>query len=79
MCARKTRKNPARKRSLWLINEHFEANFNAVWPSAIVFNILLDQFLSFPSPYQCPYSDIKFARVGYRQFFQPIVVDEARC
>jgi hypothetical protein len=37
MSAGKTRRNSAKKRSLWLINEHFEPNFNAVLPSAIVF------------------------------------------
>jgi hypothetical protein len=30
-----------KKRSLWVINEHFEGEFNALTPSAIVFNILL--------------------------------------
>ena len=35
--AGKTRQNPAKKGSLWLINVHFESNFNAVWPSAMVF------------------------------------------
>jgi hypothetical protein len=37
MSAGKTRKTPVKKRRLWLINEYFESNFNAVWPSAIVF------------------------------------------
>jgi hypothetical protein len=37
MSAGKTRQNSAKKRSLCVINEHFESNFNAVWPSAIVF------------------------------------------
>jgi len=35
--AGKTRQNPTKKRSLWLINEYFEEDFNAVLPSAIVF------------------------------------------
>jgi lysophospholipase L1-like esterase len=39
MSAGKTRQNSAKKRSLWLINEHFESDFNAVWPSAIVFQL----------------------------------------
>jgi hypothetical protein len=34
--AGKTSQNLAKKRSLWLKNEHFEPNFNAGWPSAIV-------------------------------------------
>ena len=37
MSAGQTRQNSAKKRSLCVINEHFEPNFNAVWPSAIVF------------------------------------------
>jgi hypothetical protein len=37
MSAGKTRQNPARKRSLYIINEHFEEDFNAVLSSAIVF------------------------------------------
>jgi general secretion pathway protein J len=37
MSAGKTRQNPRRKRRLGKINEHFEADFKAVWPSAIVF------------------------------------------
>jgi lipopolysaccharide export system protein LptA len=37
MSAGKTRQNSAEKRSLWLINEHVESTFSAVWPSAIVF------------------------------------------
>ena len=37
MSAGKARQNSAKKRSLWLINEHFEPNFNAVSPSEIVF------------------------------------------
>jgi hypothetical protein len=37
MSAGKTRQNPTKKRSLCTINEHFEEDFNAVLPSAIVF------------------------------------------
>jgi hypothetical protein len=37
MSAGKTRQNPTKKRSLCDINEHFEKDFNAVLPSAIVF------------------------------------------
>jgi hypothetical protein len=37
MRAGQTRQNPTKKRSLCGINEHFEEDFNAVWPSAIVF------------------------------------------
>ncbi|PMR74305.1 hypothetical protein C1H69_13680 [Billgrantia endophytica] len=31
-----TRRNQSKKRSLRAVNEHFEADFNAVWPSAVV-------------------------------------------
>ncbi|PKH62124.1 hypothetical protein CXF94_07660 [Halomonas sp. Choline-3u-9] len=31
-----TRQKSTKKRSLRVVNEHFEAIFNAVWPSAIV-------------------------------------------
>ncbi len=37
MSAGQTRQNPTKKRSLLVINEHFEQDFNAVWPSIIVF------------------------------------------
>ncbi|MDX2454336.1 DUF192 domain-containing protein [Desulfosarcina sp.] len=37
MSAGKTRQKLAKKRSLCVINEQIESNFNAVWPSAIVF------------------------------------------
>jgi hypothetical protein len=37
MSAGKTRQNPTKMRSLCAINAHFEENFNAVLPSAIVF------------------------------------------
>jgi len=37
MSAGKTRQNPAKKRSLWLMHEHVESNVNAGWPSGIVF------------------------------------------
>jgi hypothetical protein len=37
MSVGKTRQNPTKKRSLCVINEHFEEDFNAVLPSAIVF------------------------------------------
>jgi hypothetical protein len=37
MSAGKTRQNSAKNCSLCVINEYFEPNFNAVWPSAIVF------------------------------------------
>jgi hypothetical protein len=37
MRAGKTRHNPTIKRSLFVINEHFEKDFNAVLSSAIVF------------------------------------------
>lgn len=37
MSVGQTRQNSARRRSLYSINEQFEPNFNAVWPSAIVF------------------------------------------
>jgi hypothetical protein len=37
MGAGKTRQNPAKRRSLCMINEHFEAEFNTVLPSVIVF------------------------------------------
>ena len=43
MSAGKTRQNPTKKRSLWLINEDFESDFNAVWSGVIVFT---------PSPFQ---------------------------
>ena len=31
------RRNQPKKRSLLVVNEHFEADFNAAWPSAVVF------------------------------------------
>jgi hypothetical protein len=37
MSAGQKRQDPTKKRRLWAINEHFEADFNAVRPSAIVF------------------------------------------
>jgi hypothetical protein len=37
MSVGKTWQNPTKKRSLCVINEHFEEDFNAVLPSAIVF------------------------------------------
>jgi hypothetical protein len=37
MSAGKTRQNPTKKRSLCAINEHFEEDFNAVFPSVIGF------------------------------------------
>jgi hypothetical protein len=37
MSAGKTRQNPTKKRRLSKINAHFEEDFNAVLPSAIVF------------------------------------------
>jgi hypothetical protein len=37
MSAGKTRQSPTKKRSLCVINEHFEEDFNAVLSSAIVF------------------------------------------
>jgi hypothetical protein len=37
MSVGKTRQHSAKKRSLWVINEHVEPNINAGWPSAIVF------------------------------------------
>jgi hypothetical protein len=37
MSAGKTRQNPTKKCRLYGINEHFEEDFNAVLPSAIVF------------------------------------------
>jgi hypothetical protein len=37
MSTGKTRQNPTKKPSLYEINEHFEEDFNAVWPSAIVY------------------------------------------
>jgi hypothetical protein len=37
MSAGKTRQNSAKKGSLCVKNEHVEPSFNAVWPSAIVF------------------------------------------
>ena len=36
-----TRRNPVRKRSLRKVNEHFELDFNAGWPSAAVFQRFL--------------------------------------
>ncbi|OWV28539.1 hypothetical protein JI62_12655 [Halomonas campaniensis] len=36
MSAGQTRQKSTKKRSLRGVNEHFEAIFNAVWPSAIV-------------------------------------------
>ncbi|MBS0423840.1 MAG: hypothetical protein JSR71_05290 [Proteobacteria bacterium] len=32
-----TRRNQVKKRSLQVVNEHFERDFNAVWLSAVVF------------------------------------------
>jgi hypothetical protein len=37
MSAGKTKQNPTKKRSLCVINEYFEEDFNAVLSSAIVF------------------------------------------
>jgi hypothetical protein len=37
MSAGKTRQNLTKKRRLYALNEHFEEDFNAVLPSAIVF------------------------------------------
>jgi hypothetical protein len=37
MSAGKTRQNPTKKRSLCVINEHFEEDLNAVLSSAIAF------------------------------------------
>jgi hypothetical protein len=33
MSAGKTRQNPSKKSSLWVIKEHFEPNVKAGWPS----------------------------------------------
>lgn len=35
------RRNQLKKRSLQKVNEHFEADFNAAWPSAAVFQSFL--------------------------------------
>ena len=35
--AGETRQNLVKKRSLYVINEYFEPNFNEVWQNAIVF------------------------------------------
>jgi hypothetical protein len=45
MSAGKTRQNPTKKRSLCVINEHFEEDFNAALSSAIFFNSLLECIL----------------------------------
>jgi hypothetical protein len=42
--AGKTRQNPTKKRSLCVINEHFEEDFNAVLSSAIVFQLPAKSF-----------------------------------
>ena len=41
MSAGKTRQNPAKRRSLYVINEYFESDFNTVWPSAIAIQQLV--------------------------------------
>ncbi len=41
MSAGQTRQKLTKKRSLRVVNEHFEAIFNAVWPSVIVNQRLL--------------------------------------
>jgi hypothetical protein len=33
------RRNQLKKRSLHRVNEHFESDFNAAWPSAVVFQM----------------------------------------
>ena len=40
MSAGKTEPNQFTRRGLWVINEHFESNVNAVRPGAIVFSRL---------------------------------------
>jgi hypothetical protein len=37
------RRNPVKKRSLHEVNEHFELDFNAAWPSAAVFQSFLNR------------------------------------
>jgi len=37
MRAGKTRRNPTKKSNLLVVNEHFEEDFNAVLPGAVVF------------------------------------------
>ena len=53
MSAGQTRQNATKKRSICFIFEHFEELFNAVWPSAIVFNALLDGDFRMPLPKPC--------------------------
>ena len=36
------RRNQLKKRSLHRVNEHFESDFNAAWPSAVVFQNFLN-------------------------------------
>ncbi|MCA8862697.1 hypothetical protein FQS61_00290 [Halomonas sp. SBBP1] len=45
MSAGQTRQKSTKKRSLRVVNEHFEAIFNAVWPSAIVNQRFLNSFI----------------------------------
>ncbi len=45
-----TRRNPTKKHSLRAVNEHFEENFNAPWPSAVVIQRLLRGLCCVPGP-----------------------------
>jgi hypothetical protein len=47
-----TRRNQVKKRSLQGVNEHFERDFNAVWPSAAVFQSFLRIFFLTTIPFQ---------------------------